>query len=245
MKRLSLLFIVGLISFSMTAQERTKTPIGGRPDIKGDLILDFGFNTLNNKPDDLSTRFFPSRTFNVYYQAPINVFGEGSGFTFNPGIGIGSDKMAFKGDQTIFNNPLLGPESSQLLEIRDVYGKDIIVNRNNISLTYLDIPLELRYHFNKSNYQKSMKVAIGGKIGYLLNSQSKIAYEDDKGLERKIKDRQDFGIAPIRYGVYTRLGFPGFNIWGYYGLNQVFRKDKGPFGTQATQLNFGLSVALF
>jgi len=90
-----------------------------------------------------------------------------------------------------------------------------------------------------------MKVAIGGKVGFLLNSQSKIAYEDSEGLERKIKDRQSFGVAPIRYGVYTRLGFPGFNIWGYYGLNQVFQKDKGPFATQATQLNFGISVSLF
>jgi hypothetical protein len=245
MKQLALLFIVGLITFSVSAQERTKTPIGGRPDVKGDLIVDFGFNTLNNKPDDLSTRFLPSRTFNVYYQAPINVFGEGSGFTFNPGIGIGTDKLAFTEDRTLFNNPALGSESSQLLEITDVYGDDIVVNTNSVSLTYFDIPLELRYHFNRSNYQKSMKVAIGGKVGFLLNSQSKIAYEDSEGLERKIKDRQSFGVAPIRYGVYTRLGFPGFNIWGYYGLNQVFQKDKGPFATQATQLNFGISVSLF
>lgn len=245
MKRLTLLFIVGLITISVSAQERTKTPIGGRPDVKGDLLVDFGFNTLNNKPDDLSTRFFPSRTFNVYYQVPINVFGEGSGFTFNPGIGLGTDKLAFTEDRTIFNNPAIGPESSQLQDIRDVYGDDIVVNTNNVSINYFDIPLELRYHFNRSNYQKSMKVAIGGKVGFLLNSQTKIAYEDSDGLERKIKDRQNFGVAPIRYGVYTRLGFPGFNIWGYYGLNQVFQKDKGPFATQATQFNFGISVALF
>lgn len=245
MKRLTLLFIIGLITLSVSAQERTKTPIGGRPDVKGDLIIDFGFNTLNNKPDDLSTRFLPSRTFNFYYHVPINVFGAGSGFTFNPGIGIGTDKLAFKDDKTLFNNPILGSESSQLLKISDVYGDNITVSTNNLSLTYFDIPLELRYHFNRSNYQKSMKVAIGGKAGFLLNSQSKIAYEDSDGLERKIKDRQNFGIAPIRYGVYTRLGFPGFNFWGYYGLNQVFQKDKGPFATEATQLNFGISVALF
>lgn len=245
MKRLTLLFIIGLITLSVSAQEHTKTPIGGRPDVKGDLIIDFGFNTLNNKPDDLSTRFLPSRTFNFYYHVPINVFGASSGFTFNPGIGIGTDKLAFKDDKTLFNNPILGSESSQLLKISDVYGDNITVSTNNLSLTYFDVPLELRYHFNRSNYQKSMKVAIGGKAGFLLNSQSKIAYEDSDGLERKIKDRQNFGIAPIRYGVYTRIGFPGFNFWGYYGLNQVFQKDKGPFATEATQLNFGISVALF
>lgn len=245
MKRLTLLFIAGLLTFNTFAQERERTPIGGRPDIKGDLLIDFGFNTLNNKPDDLSTRFFPSRTFNASYQYPFNIFGEGSGFTFNPGIGIGTDKMAFTEDRTIFNNPLLGPESSILRDIREVYGDDIRINRNVVAVNYIDFPLEIRYHFNKSNYQKSMKVAIGGKVGFLLNSHSKIAYEDADGLTRKIKDRQNYGLAPIRYGVYTRLGFPGFNIWGYYGLNQVFQKDQGPFGTAANQINFGISVALF
>ncbi|MCH7399794.1 PorT family protein [Belliella sp. DSM 107340] len=245
MKRLILILIGGLITLSVSAQERTKTPIGGRPDVKGDLFLDFGFNTLNNKPDELKTRFFPSRTFNIYYQYPINLFGEGSGFTFNPGIGIGTDKMAFTEDQTLFNNPALGPESSQLLEIRDVYGDDIIVNTNNVSVNYFDIPLEFRYHFNRSNYQRSMKIAFGGKVGFLMNSHTKIAYEDENGLERKIKDRQNYGITPIRYGLTARLGFSGFNAWGYYGLNQVFQKDKGPFSTQANQINFGISVALF
>ncbi|MFD2035058.1 porin family protein [Belliella marina] len=245
MKRLILILIGGLITLSVSAQEKTKTPIGGRPDVKGDLFLDFGFNTLNNKPDDLKTRFFPSRTFNVYYQYPINLFGDGSGFTFNPGIGIGTDKMAFAEDQTLFNNPAIGPESSQLLEITDVYGDNIVINRNTVAVNYFDIPLEFRYHFNRNNYQKSMKIAVGGKIGFLMNSHSKIAFEDENGLERKIKDRQNFGIAPIRYGITTRLGFPGFNVWGYYGLNQVFQKDKGPFATQANQINFGISFALF
>ena len=62
---------------------------------------------------------------------------------------------------------------------------------------------------------------------------------------RKIKDRQSFGFNQFRYGVHARLGFPGFNLWGYYGLNEVFQKNKGPFNTQATQLNFGVSIALF
>ncbi|MCH7403669.1 porin family protein [Belliella kenyensis] len=245
MKRLTLLFIVGLLTFNTFAQERERTPIGGRPDIKGDLFLDFGFNTLNNKPDDLQTRFFPSRTFNAYYQHPFNLFGEGSGFTFNPGIGIGTDKLAFTEGRTLFNNPAVGTSSSRLQAIRDVYGNDIQVNTNVVAVNYIDIPLEIRYHFNKSNYKKSMRVAVGGKVGFLMNAHTKVAFEDANGLERKIKDRQNYGFAPIRYGVHTRLGFPGFNIWGYYGLNQVFQKDKGPFGTEANQINFGVSFALF
>lgn len=247
MKRITILLLINFIASGLLfaqKKERIPTPIGGRPDLKGDLFLDFGFNTLNNKPSELKTSFLPSRTFNIYYQGEIKL-GEGTGLTLNPGIGYGSDKMAFTNNRTIFNNPAIGPESSRLLPIREVYGDNITISKNNVSLNYLDVPLEFRYHFNKKNYSKSVRFALGGKIGYLMNAHTKIEYTDANGLTRRIKDRQSFGFNPWRYGVYTRLGFPGFNIWGYYGLNQVWEKGKGPFSTQAGQISFGVSFALF
>jgi hypothetical protein len=246
MKRITLILLSNLIvSCLVFGQEKERTPIGGRPDIKGDLFIEFGFNTLNNNPDELRRRFLPSRTFNIYYQLPVNIGADNSGFTFNPGIGLGTDKLAFRDDKALFNNPALGPESSQLLDISDVYGDNISISRNNVSTTFIEVPLEFRYHFNKNNYAKSMRLAIGGKVGYLMQAQTKIAYTDSNGLDRQIKDRQSFGFNPLRYGVYGRFGFSGVNVWGYYGLNQVFQKNQGPFATQATQINFGISVALF
>jgi len=246
MKRTILTILFNLIILSnLFAQERERTPIGGRPDIKGDLFIELGFNSLNNRPDELQTKFFLSRTFNMYYQYPVNIAGDNSGFTFNPGIGINTDRMAFNNDKTLFNNPEIGPQSSELLEITSVYGDDISIRTNTVSASYFEIPLEFRYHFNKNNYGRSMRVALGGKVGYLFQAQTKIAYTDSNGLDRKIKDRQSFGFNPLKYGIYARFGFSGFNLWGYYGLNRVFLKGNGPFQTEATQINFGVSVALF
>jgi hypothetical protein len=246
MKSFPLIILLNLfIITSIFAQEREKTPIGGRPDIKGDLFLEIGFNTLNNKPSELNTEFFQSRTFNIYYQYPIRIFGDKSGLTFNPGIGVASDKFAFTGGRALFNNPEVGPNSSQLLPVTEVYGDNIRVGKNNVGINFFEVPLEFRYHFNKNNYDKSVRIAFGGKVGYLFQAQTKIAYNDSDGLERKIKDRQSYGFNQFRYGVHARLGFPGFNLWGYYGLNEVFEKGKGPFNTQASQFNFGVSVALF
>jgi hypothetical protein len=247
MKRITILFLINIIASGLLfaqKKERVPTPIGGRPDLKGDLFLDFGFNTLNNKPSELGTEFLPSRTFNAYYQAEIKL-GEGSGITLNPGIGYGSDKMAFNNNRNIFNNPSIGPESSQLLPVREVFGDDITIGKNNVSLNYLDVPIEFRYHFNKRNYSKGVRFAFGAKVGYLMSAHTKIEYTDANGLTRRIKDRQSYGLNPFRYGIYSRLGFPGFNIWTYYGLNQVWEKGKGPFATQAGQISFGVSFALF
>lgn len=252
MKRLTLLILFSLSIIGVTsAQEATereqkpkreRTPIGGRPDIKGDLFIDFGFNTLNNKPDELRTRFLPSRTFNIYYQGQFNI-GENTGLTFNPGIGIGTDKLALRDSLNLFNNPQLNNTRSELRDITEVYGDNIDIHRNNISLTYLDIPIEFRYHFNRRNYNKGVRLAVGGKVGYLLNAQTKVAYTENE-TRRQIKDRQSYGFERFRYGVHTRLGFSGFNVWGYYGLNNLFT-DRGPLETQANQLSFGVSFAFF
>ncbi len=244
MKRLTFILFVLLVSFHLQAQERGKTPIGGRPDIQGDLFLDFGFNILNDRPEDMDTRFFPSRTVNIYFQRPFYL-GENSGFTFNPGIGFGLDKLAFSDDQTLVNDPDKGNNSSQLVAIEDVYGTGVSVDKNTMALNYIDIPLEFRYHVNRSNYTQGFRFAIGGKIGVLYNAHTKIKITDADGLTQKIKNTQDFGLNPVRYGIYTRIGMPGFNVWGYYGLNEVFEDGQGPFENQAKQFNFGISVALF
>lgn len=244
MKIPTLILLTSLLSLNLAAQESENIPKSGRPDIKGDLFLDFGFNFLNNRPEDLNTRFFPSRVANVYYQYPIEL-GSNSGITFNPGIGLGMDKLAFKNDSTLVNNPALGANSSQLMGIRTLYGDDVNISVNTTAINYIDVPLEFRYHLNKENYNKGFRFALGAKVGFLYNAHTKVEVTDANGLTKKIKIRQDYGLNPIRYGVYTRIGLPGFNLWSYYGLNKVFKEGQGPFGTEASQFNFGISVALF
>jgi hypothetical protein len=246
MKRLTLILFAILFSTQIFAQapERSRTPIGGRPDVTGDLFVDFGFNVLNNRPTDLNTRFLASRVFNVYYQRPVHI-GENTGLTFNPGIGLGLEKLSFQGNQMLVNDPERGPNSSNLVSIQSVYGENIEINSHTTAVNYIDIPLELRYHLNKTDYSKGFRFAVGGKIGFLYDAHSKVSYEDADGLSRKVKDKQNFGFSPIRYGVYTRIGFSGFNVWSYYGLNSVWRSGQGPFNTEANQFNFGISVALF
>jgi hypothetical protein len=249
MKRLALILLTCILSLNLaaqqtTAQERDKTTPYARPNVKGDLFVDFGFNVLNNRVKEMDTRLFASRVANVYYQFPIEL-GNNSGITFNPGIGLGMDKLGFKRDSTLVNNPDLGPSSSQMKGIRTLYGEEIDISVNTTAINYVDIPLEFRYHLNKNDYNKGFRFAIGGKVGFLYNAHTKIEYTDSNGLSQKIKTKQDYGLSPLRYGVYTRIGLPGFNLWSYYGLNNVFKEGQGPFGTEANQFNFGISVALF
>lgn len=248
MKKIYTFLIAFALIHSTFAQETIKlpkTPIGGRPNIPSDLVFEFGFNQLNNRPEAMNVNFFGSRTFNVYYQHPIPVAGKTSGITINPGLGIGTNKLAFENDENLFNNPLLGPESSVLREVKDVYGDDIVISNNVVATNYVEIPLDVTYHLNKTNYSKGFRVSVGGKVGYLYNAHTKIKYEDSDGLRRKLKDSQNFGFEEFRYGVSVKAGSPGFYVWGYFGLNDLFKAGLGPFGTQANQVNFGLAINVF
>nr|MBI1229162.1 outer membrane beta-barrel protein [Cytophagales bacterium] len=244
MNKLTIILIALLISYQASAQEKERTPIGGRPNIAGDLFLDFGVNFLNNRPDDLNTRLFGSRIVNIYYQASLPI-GNNTGFSFNPGLGFGFEKLAFQDNQTLIPNPAIGANSSQIATVTELYDDVARVDKNNVSINYFDIPLEIRYHLNRTNYNKGFRVALGGKFGILYNAHTKIGVTDTSDASQQVKNRQNYGLNPIRYGVYGRLGFPGFTLWSYYGLNGVFEEGKGPFGTEATQFNLGLSVTLF
>ena len=248
MKKIYTILIAFALIHSTFAQENIKlpkTPIGGRPNIPSDLVFEFGFNQLNNRAEALGVKFFGSRTFNVYYQHPIPVGGKNSGITINPGFGIGTDKLAFENDENLFNNPLLGPESSILKEVKDVYGDDIVISNNVLATNYVEIPLDITYHLNKTNYSKGFRISVGGKIGYLYNAHTKINYEDSDGLKRKLKDSQNYGLEEFRYGVSIKAGSPGFYVWSYFGLNDLFKAGLGPFGTQANQINFGVAINVF
>ncbi|OOG75294.1 outer membrane beta-barrel protein [Algoriphagus sp. A40] len=227
------------------SENKPKTPIGGRPNIPSDLNFEFGFNQLTNRPADLGIDFFGSRTFNVSYQFPINLFGKGSGFTLNPGIGVGSDKLEFNDNENLFINTSLGANSSKLVDVTDVYGENIIVKTNNFAANYFEVPIEIRYHLNKNNYSKSFRVSIGGKVGYLYEAHTKVKYESAAFDKRKIKDSQNYGLEKVRYAVSVKAGSPGFYVWGNFFLNDVWQAGRGPYATQASQVNFGLAVTVF
>lgn len=248
MKKL-LTLSLAILAFQMVqaqdSETKPKTPIGGRPNIPADLNLEFGFNQLTNRPEDLSIDFIGSRTFNASIQYPINVFGKGSGFTINPGFGVGSDKLKFDGAKNLTLNPLLGAESSRLQEVSAIYGPNIRLIANNFSANYLEIPLDIRYHLNKNNYSKSFRFSVGGKVGFLYEAHTKIKYENATYGKRKVKDTQNYGLEKIRYAITVKVGSPGFYVWGNFFLNDMWQAGRGPFGTDASQINFGLAVTVF
>ena len=215
----------------MKIRERQKK--AARPDIPGNLMFEFGLNTLQDVPAPMENSVFGSRTVNFYYtyNVPLGNFG----LFVVPGIGVGLDRYKFDNDFT------LAQRSDGVITFEDI--TELSPEKSHLVANYVDIPLELQWYLNPSDPRRSFHIGFGGKIGILFASHTKIKFDD--GVEVvKVKDKRTFGLNQFRYGLTARMGYGGFNAFGYFSLSPLF--EDGPAGTLDTaNMLFGISINLF
>lgn len=204
------------------------------PNFPGSLVFDFGFNFLNDEPEDMKLNFFGSKIFNLYYMYEIRL--GNSAFSFNPGLGIGLEKYRFDKDVTLASNN----EGTAIVPL----SEDWDVKRSKLAANYVDIPIEFRFHANKDNFRKSFKVGIGAKAGILFDSHSKIKYKEN-GETKTLKSKESFDLSKFRYGVQGRIGIGSFSVFYYHELSTLFKDGKGPEGTDASPFKVGISLYAF
>ena len=94
-----------------------------------------------------------------------------------------------------------------------------------MTLTYVDIPVELRY-FSK----KGLHVSAGAKIDYLVNSRFKYKGSDyifDSNGDIKIKKHNLEHISNFQIGPIVRIGWKKLNVFATYSLTPVYDADAG------------------
>jgi hypothetical protein len=238
------LLIIG-VSFSANAQaqdqESTKPRTVARPNIPGSFIIDFGLNGSFIAPTDWEYGVWGSRTANFYYQYPLR-FGR-SKFSFNPGIGVSLERWKFDNKYVLRDlpeSPLVDPiEAYTLVPGVPTYYPEI--KKVMLITNYVDVPLEFRFDTKPEDMARSFNFALGGRIGYLFDSQQKVKYKENSQW-KKDKDKQDWGLSMLRYGVYTRIGIGAFNIFGFYNLSPMFRPNMGPDNTKMNTFTAGISL---
>lgn len=233
-RMLTLLALLVLVSGALFGQEKKKK--AARPDIPGSFMVDFGFNHAMKEPAEFQQAFWGSRTVNFYYQYPIH-FGH-SKYSFNPGVGISLERWKFKNEFTLAEVNTNGDLTYSLVSANTIYPN---VKKSMLVTNYLEAPLEFRYDTNPEDIARSFSVAVGARVGFLFDSFTKIKYKED-GQTKKIKDKQDWGLNPYRYGVYSRVGIGAFNFFCFYNLTTVFQENKGPSNTGMNSLTFGISL---
>jgi hypothetical protein len=226
MKKTSFLFILFLFAlqgFSQDIDESTRK--------KFSIVFDLFTDIWVKVPENVDARAI-NQGVNVLglYDYRINQ----SNFSFAFGAGLGSHNFfsdAFSELDTV--------GISHLIKINTLYpGTDY--KKNKISVTYIDIPLELRLRTIKE-----FRASVGFKFGFLVNSHTKYKGDDyifDGNDQIQVKFKNVYNIEKVRYGITARVGWKFINFTGFYSLSGLFKKDKGP---ELYPISVGISLMPF
>jgi hypothetical protein len=228
---------------SATAQKTNDTKggrvftVGDRP--KDHFMFQMGSLTWLQKPDSLSVKGF-SRSVGVYFMFDL-AFKTDPRFSIGAGAGIGSDHVYFDqnaGRDLVINEP-------RGFQFRKHTGADTSIKYKNLKLhtAYLEAPLELRYMHKPDQPHKSVKIAIGIKVGTMLTAVDKTRFDRDApgngGYNVKIKDRRNFNS--LRLAATARIGYGIFGAFVQYQLNDFIREGQGP--NEIRPLHFGITIS--
>lgn len=174
-----------------------------------------------------------SLSSNIYLMFPL--VGKYSNVSFAMGLGVGSGSVR--------NNSL--PTDSAGITKFNIIPDSIKYSHNKFVTTYLEVPLEIRFMSNPDLKNRSYKLTIGGKFGYLVGKHYKYNgydYLSDTAEKIKFKIFRVKNLLPYRYGIYARIGYEKFALSGFYALSTLFEENKGP---EVIPLTFGLTILLF
>lgn len=199
--------------------------------------LDLGVNMLTTRENQFSISEEVDSTYmNNFLE--LN-YGKSIHFSFNfwekgfklykrhlllvTGMGLEWNNYNFK------KNITLDPDAPYISASNTPVAPDSIkFSKNKLKVSYIKIPLLLELNTNSKDPHKSFHITGGLEFAYKLGSKTKQVYEIN-GYEYKIKQRDDFHLADLKYYSTLRVGYGDyFTVFAHYGLSELFTANKGP-----------------
>jgi len=101
-----------------------------------------------------------------------------------------------------------------------------------LATSYLEAPVELRFRSKPGDDRRSVKAAVGLKVGMLLNAHTKGKNLENKGgntvNDYKVKEFSKKFFNKNRLAATARLGYGHFSLFGSYQITTLFKEGEGP-----------------
>jgi hypothetical protein len=202
---------------------KTKITLTNRPN--DHFLIQISSDHWASMPDSISSHQKGlSRGFNMYFMFD-KPFRSSPKFSLAFGLGISTSNMVFKKV-----NIDLKSISTQLPFTH--YDSTNHFKKYKLATGFIEIPIEFRYSSKPLTPNKSFKIAIGGKVGALVNAHTKgkilqdknnntiNSYTEKENSKRFINGTRFMGTARVGYGI--------FSIFGAYQINNVLKDGAGP-----------------
>lgn len=231
MKKIVLLFTLSLACFALHAQDTLPAVNSNIKTIKlknrpGDhFMFQLSYDKWSGMPDSISShqKGF-SRGFNAYFMFD-KPFRSAPKFSLGIGVGISTSNIFFKKMDVGVSSFTAKLPFTPLDSVNHF-------KKYKLATSYLEVPLEFRYTAKPDNYNKSLKAAIGLRLGTLVNAHTKGKNLLDKnnnaaGAFTNKTNSKRF-INGTRFMATARIGYGIFNLFGAYSLSNVLKDGVGP-----------------
>ena len=239
--RISLLFVLALLLCGGTVSAQKKKKNWSNIDLNkaGDhFMMSYTVDSWSGMPDSIADRKKGlARGFN--FALMMNKpFKTDPRWSVAFGVGVSSSSMFFRRMAVDL------AASGERLPFRNLDGQNTF-KKYKLATTFLEVPVELRYIFRPDQDKKSWKIAIGAKIGTLINAHTKGKNLQDAsgrtintGLIEKESKRIFFNN--IRFAGTARVGIGNFSLFGSYALTTLLKDNAGP---EMRPIQIGLCVS--
>lgn len=133
-------------------------------------------------------------------------------------IGLSWSDYYFDGDNSIAKDA-----NGNIIPVYPEEG--IHFEKSKLSTTYATMPILFEGQIPVS-HNRTINIGAGVIGAIKLHSHTKVVYYDSDKM--KIRNKDDFSLNLLRYGVTARLGYEMFQAYGTYYLSPMFEKGKGP-----------------
>ncbi len=226
MKKIVFLCIALAAVTAVAAQNKKKPSKADLVNQAGDhLMLQLGTDHWSGMPDSINSHTKGlSRGGNIYVMMN-RPFKNNPRFGVAFGIGVGTANMYFKNynidiKSTAVKLPFMALDSADHFK------------KYKLSTAYLEVPFEFRFVNDPSKNNKSIKAAIGFKVGTLLNVHTKGKTLENKAgstvnaFTQKESNKRFFNTT--RIAATGRIGLGNFSVYGSYQITALLKDGVGP-----------------
>lgn len=215
-------FCLCTMAFSQTNPDWKKKKLDRSAD---HLMVQLTFDAWGGAPDSIKNRMGGlSRGAGVAFMLD-KPFKSDPRWSIAFGLGINASNIFFKKTSVdVKVNSIKLPFRN--LDTLDHFKKYKLVT------AFVEVPIELRYVFSPEKEDKSLKVAIGAKIGLLLDAHTKGKTLQNKSgatiNSYKLKEKENTFFNSSRIVATARVGLGHFSLIANYQITSLIKDVAGP-----------------
>jgi len=198
--------------FSVFAQEEVvETKVVDSLYREDQFYFGITYNILQNLPTGITkSKFSPGISVGFLRDMPIN-----KNRTFSIAIGVGYSLSVLRENMYTYDLP---DSNGVVTRTYEVLSADSFYDKNKQTLSYIDVPLEIRWRASTPESHKFWRIYSGFKVSYLIGDRYKFIND-----VQTITIKNNADLNKLQYGCYLAVGWNSVNFYAYYSLNPIFK----------------------